>query len=361
MHWKSLRTGFFLTSFFISLLSVSAEAGKYSSGGGRSYSSGGSSSRSSGSSSSSSSSSNRSSTGSSSFSRPSTPPPSRPSTPSYSSQRSSYSSGNAPATSSSFSRPTPPPSPNVDSAAAKAQKMQQSTQNFAQSRPAPNPTPAPAPKSTISSGGQSSPNYSSVRPQSLPAMPPRSSYSSRGNANTSNFSGGSSSTRVVRHYPAFSSYYNRPVVVYQDSYSSPFWYWLLDQPRPVRAAWYYHHRSDMDPARQTALVAADPALTQEVAQVAAVVPTPDPGYAPPGIEPQAMTEPVEMLDVPAEEAPAAAHGNALPATPAIPHVVTRQNVTHSRSSSFLSMFILIGGGIFVLWLVFFKRWKPAAS
>ncbi len=201
-------------------------------------------------------------------------------------------------------------------------------------------------------------------------MPPRSSYASRAYANTSNLSGGSTTTRVVHHYPAFSSYYSRPVVIYQDSYSSPFWYWLLDQPRPVRAAWYYHHRSDMDPARQTALVAADPALTQEVAQVATAAPTPDPTYVPPGIEPQAMTAAVETIEVPAEENPLPASGNTLnviPVTPAAPAPmssplpVSHQNVPHSRGSSILSSFILIGGGIFVLWLVFFKRWKPASA
>ena len=124
----------------------------------------------------------------------------------------------------------------------------------------------------------------------------------------------------------------------------------------------------MDPARQTALVAADPALTQEIAQVAAEVPTPDPQYVPPGIEQQAMTEAVETTDVPGEGS-AEADVSALPLAPtapapaALPYApqVSQQRVTHSRGSSFVSSFILIGGGIFVVWLVFFKRWKPAAS
>lgn len=196
-------------------------------------------------------------------------------------------------------------------------------------------------------------------------MPPRSSYSSRSSAYASNFSSGPSTTRVVHHYPAFSSYYSRPVVIYNDSYSSPFWYWLLDQPRPVRAAWYYHHQSSMDPARQAALVAADPALTEEVAQVAAVVPTPDPGYVPPGIE-----EPKAMLaEAPEEETATTSNAVTTPNNVAIPATgadsrslpVVPQQMQPTRSSSIMSWLILLGGGSLVVWLVFFKRWKPAAA
>ena len=155
------------------------------------------------------------------------------------------------------------------------------------------------------------------------------------------------------------------MVIYNDSYSSPFWYWLLDQPRPVRAAWYYHHQGYIDPARQAALVAADPALTQEVAQVAAVVPTPDPGYVPPGIE-----EPKAMLaEAPVEETTSTSNDATTPSNVAIPateadsrHLpVVTQHVQPRRSSSIMSWLILLGGGSLVVWLVFFKRWKPASS
>jgi hypothetical protein len=343
MHRKFRLSTLFLTSVLLPWFLAPVQAGKYSSGGGRTYSS--SSSRSS------------SSSSSSSFSKPSTPAPStsrpaasvpapRPSsaTSSYSTPRSSYSSGTAPASSSSFSRPAsaaPASSNSIDSAAAKAKQMQQSAQNFAQSRPAPLPA---SPASRASS-------------QPLPPLPPRSSYASRGYATSSNLNSyPQSTTRVVHHYPAFSSYYSRPVVIYHDSYSSPFWYWLLDQPRPVRAAWYYNHQTTMDPARQAALVAADPALTQDVTQLAATAPTPDPNYTPPGIEPQAMTAPVEV-EATSDELPADASSQ-------LPMSVTYGSVQRplpGRSSSWFSMAILLGGSALVIWLVFFKRWKPARA
>lgn len=335
MHQKCLLSRSLFTSLLITCFSPLALAGKYSSGGGRSYSSSSSRSSNSGSnrpSSSFSSSSNRPSPTPSPSSRPSSPPSN------FSSSRSSYSSGTSPSSSSS-SRPTPPPgNSGFDSAAAREKKIQQSSQQFAQSRPVPPPV-----NQTRSTTAEPSPQ-------------PRTSYTSRSAGGVSNFGSSNRINRVANHYPAFSSYYSRPVIIYQDSYSSPFWYWMLDQPRPIRAAWYYNHQQDMDPSRQAALVAADPALPQAVAEVAATTPTPDPKYTPPGIEHQAMTAPVEVEST-SEDSTTDTSLPVLPASNAFQNTYPVRN----SSSPWPGMIIFIGGLGLVIWLVFFKRWKPAQA
>jgi hypothetical protein len=170
----------------------------------------------------------------------------------------------------------------------------------------------------------------------------------------------------VYHYPAFSSYYSRPLVVYHDSYSSPFWYWLLDQPRYTRAEWYYHHQSQMDPARQAALVAADPELPQAVSAVATAAPTPNPDYTPPGIEAQAMTAPTDA-DAPADadaassSTPANSLANQVPPMPVRATQLASMGASSNSSSSGFNWLVLLGCGGFVTWLVFFKRWKSATA
>lgn len=356
-----IREGFALSAaralVLAALMIVPAEAGKYSSGGGRSYSSG----------------------GGSSFSRPSAP--SRPSgissgssgisssRPSFgsggsggSAPRQSYSSGgSSPFSTSGFSTPSAPapaprpkPAPSTfDAGAARARQVEISQQNFLQStQPAPVPPP-PTRRAT----------YTSRPPVAAPALasaPPVSQVRS----------------------PVLNVYRNRPVVIYRDSYSSLFWWWLLDQPRPVRAAWIYNHNSSMDPARQAALIAADPPLQQEVASVAATSPVADPNYTPPGLEsPDDMkAEPVAanvaVVENPPSPAPTPVNGatsgqnQTIVPLPSLPlshsprdyDPYDRRNSTRREgSSSVFPIMIFLTGMAATIWLVFFKRWKIAAA
>ncbi len=296
----------------VSSLTVPAQAGKYGSGGGRSYSSGSRSSFSSGS----------RSSGSSSASRPST----------SSSTRSSYSSGTSrPSTTSSFSR-SQTSSSSIDSGAARARQVQSSAQNFNQSRPA---APAAASGQTARSA-----------PRSTPAVATTSHYSSR-----TGFTTGGSAGQPRRTWPQFSSYASRPATSFRDSYSPLFWWWLLDQSRPVRANWYYNHQSTMDPTRQSALMAADPQLQQEVSQLAAAGTPVNPAYTPPGIEPAAMMAEKEDLD----------DTTSTPLLPAMPADPQPDFHSAPEGSSGPFWLALLGGGGFVTWLVFFKRWQTASA
>lgn len=278
-----------------------ALAGKYSSGGGRSYSSGSSSAP----------------------SRPSAPSSSssnRPSSNSFNSTRSSYSSNSAPSSSwSNAAKPAPQPvksQSSLDNAAAKSRQVDESKRNFVQS--------------------------------TLPP-PPRTTYTSRSNApNVSSFNTPPAPRPQSR---MLTGYRDRPLVIYHDSYSSPFWWWLLDQPRPVRAMWIYHHSSSIDPARQAALIAADPPLQESVQTLATTTPPVDPNYTPPGLE-----TPEEMTTAPIPEVTS----TPLPVPMQVNHF-TSTPVMRGQASSGFPIFIFLAGISTLIWLVFFKRWKFSAT
>jgi hypothetical protein len=113
----------------------------------------------------------------------------------------------------------------------------------------------------------------------------------------------------------------------------------------------------MDPARQAALVAADPSLEQEVAQVAAAAPSPDPTYVPPGLD-----EPQAMIASPEESTPV----DAIPANNLIQQSLgsplsypsQAATVTGSGFAGWPILLILLA---VIIWLVFFKRWTPSRA
>jgi hypothetical protein len=90
---------------------------------------------------------------------------------------------------------------------------------------------------------------------------------------------------LARRFPAPSG---APIVVYSDPYSSLFWYWLLQQSLQTRALWAYHHQPKMDPARYRDLLAKDGNLANRVRELEKAGTPRDPGYVPPGIEPDLM-------------------------------------------------------------------------
>ena len=91
-------------------------------------------------------------------------------------------------------------------------------------------------------------------------------------------------TRPSRIYTVFNPYSSRPWVVYNDPYSSLFWWWLLDRSLDDRAWWAYHHRYDMDPVRYQALLANDQQLEARVQQLESQQAARDPNYVPPGLD-----------------------------------------------------------------------------
>jgi hypothetical protein len=268
----------------------------------------------------------------------------------YSSGRSSYSSGSG----SSYSNrnAAPPPSSSrsgYDAAAAKAKQQADSQARYAGSKPPPIPAAASG-----SNGGTSSTYRSGGA--TPPPIPAGGSYSSSGGfggnrgswgnhyGNRSSYSTGAKAAMIGAAVlaPVLIAYAARPTVHYQDSFGSPFWWWLLDQPRDVRAAWLHHHQTDIDPARRAELLKADPGLQAEVDALTAKKLPVEPGYAPPGLTTADM-----FTDPAAQEAAAAAEA---------------ASRSHSSGSSGLFWITVLGGGAAAAWLVFVKRWKsPAPS
>ena len=237
-----------------------------------------------------------------SYSKPSTPSYSKPSTPSggskpsYSkpstpsgSSKPSYSSGSgskpstpsvAPAPSSgtkpgsSYSSGgktyTPAPSPSAgskpkggafDGNAAAAQKRQESKSNFVK-------------------GSESKPTYTSPTGKSVNIDNSNRSVQTIRSMNHTTYI-----TRETRIYSTFGGYYGHPVVVYNDPFNTFFWYWMLDRSLEHRAMWAYHHRTEMDTERYKALLAKDAKLEARIKQLEAEKLARDPGYVPPGLDP----------------------------------------------------------------------------
>jgi hypothetical protein len=146
-------------------------------------------------------------------------------------------------------------------------------------------------------------------------------------------------TRPFRERTIFSPYISRPVVVYRDPYNSFFWWWLLDRSLDDRAYWAYHHRHDMDPARYQALVAENRELETRIDQLEAQQVPRDPNYVPPNVDRDLMYS---------DQYVARAHSN---------------RPTRSGAVAFwvLAIPTAVGLFVFLVWLIFFKRWQPSPS
>jgi hypothetical protein len=145
------------------------------------------------------------------------------------------------------------------------------------------------------------------------------------------------STRYVRIHNFYSPYWSRPVIVYNDPYSSFFWWWLLDQSLDTRASWVYNHRYDMDDARYRELVYKDLALENRVTELEQRQTPRDTSYVPTGMDRDMM-----YTDKYVNQAYA-------------------NRPTHNGQIIFWSVMVptAIGVGGFFIWLVFFKRWHTA--
>ena len=145
------------------------------------------------------------------------------------------------------------------------------------------------------------------------------------------------SSRPVRTYDVFNPYASRPVVIYNDSYSSLFWWWLLDRSLEDRAWWAYHHRYDMDPARYQALVQTDQQLEARVAQLETQEAARDPNYTPAGLDRDLMYSDDHIT-----------------------RVYTNRPTTSGRIAFYaLGVPMALGMVCFFIWLIWFKRWQVA--
>jgi hypothetical protein len=331
-----------------------AEAGK-----GRSYSSGGSSF----------------SRGSSSFSGRSGGSPSfRPSGRSYSS---GGSSGHKSTPAPSFHKPSAGPKParpSFDSAAAAAQRRQESKKTFeARSTP---PRGGISPQGRSYSARPSKPsgvpagrNYSVGRPaggsfdsaaaaaqrreESKAAFTrgtkPRPTYTTPGGETRPldaddkrveeirrDTNPGRWATREERRREVFPNPSPPPVVIYHDPYSNWFWWWLLTQDRDTRARWAYHHQRDMDEARYRDLLAKDQQLQARIRELEAQKAPRDPTYAPPGLDPDLMYD----------DGFVEAAVNPQPAPPP----------SHRLAGTVWKIVLTLAAMAFLVWLVFIKRW-----
>jgi len=145
-------------------------------------------------------------------------------------------------------------------------------------------------------------------------------------------------TREQRRRTVFANPPPRPVVIYQDPFSTWFWWWLLAQDLNTRALWAYHHQSDMDAARYRDLLAKDAQLEKRIHELEAKKEPRDPTYAPPGVDPDLMYDD-GFVDAAINPQP--------PSPPSHSHWVAR---TVGR------ILLVLAAMAFFVWLVFIKRW-----
>ncbi|MBI2949582.1 MAG: hypothetical protein HYY23_18255 [Verrucomicrobia bacterium] len=126
-------------------------------------------------------------------------------------------------------------------------------------------------------------------------------------------------------------------MTYNDSYNGFFWWWLLGRALDDRARWAYHHRSEMDPARYQALLATDTNLETRVRQLETQNTPVNRDYVPTGIDRDLM-----YTDQHVHRA-----------------YVTRPTTTGRVFFWLLMIPTAVGMAWFLVWLVFYKRWKVA--
>lgn len=146
-------------------------------------------------------------------------------------------------------------------------------------------------------------------------------------------------SRPARQQQYYAPYYERPAVVYNDPYSSLFWFWMLDQSLDRRAEWAYHHRHSMDTARYQEMLTRDAQLEARVRELEAKNVPRDPTHTPAGIDPDLMYTDEHVAAVynpePVVEAPEPSAG---------------------WGATVLAVLLAAAFLGFAVWLVFFKRW-----
>lgn len=148
-------------------------------------------------------------------------------------------------------------------------------------------------------------------------------------------------TRTERRREIFPSPPPAPVIIYHDPYSSWFWWWLLSRDQQTRALWAYHHQNDMDAARYRDLLAKDQQLEARVRELEAKKLPRDPTYAPPGVDPDLMYDDGFVE--------AAVNPQPPPSPPPLPP-------SRHVAGALWRIFLILAIMAFLVWLVFIKRW-----
>jgi hypothetical protein len=213
-----------------------------------------------------------------------------------------------------------------DNAATRARREEASKQDFTRFKE------SQSPKSSSEPARHASDSYQ-AKPPPIPGSASSGSYRAR----TYIPDAYTVSTRRVRVYNVYNSYYSRPWVTYRDPYNSFFWWWLLDRSLDDRAWWAYHHRYDMDPARYEALVENDQQLQARVSQLEAQQAPRDPNYVPTGLDRDLMYSDHYVNQ---------AYGN---------------RPTRAGRAAFwiIGVPAALGACGFFIWLIWFKRWQPS--
>lgn len=154
-----------------------------------------------------------------------------------------------------------------------------------------------------------------------------------------------------------------PPVVYRDPFGPLFHLWLLERASADRrAAWAYHHRSQIDPARWTDMTRRDPQLESRVKQLEAAGQPRDSNYVPPELanEPDLMYGDEYVAAVwnpqPAAEPPVS--GPAHPSEGVAAHNPQAWATQRRAGSPWTAIFAslaIVGLGAFVIWLVYVNR------
>jgi hypothetical protein len=132
----------------------------------------------------------------------------------------------------------------------------------------------------------------------------------------------------------------------------------MDQARPVRAQWVYHHYSDADPQRIAALQQADPALAGAVDALKSQQVPVNSGFIPAGLPPGEM---YRDEDTPAEVTGLTTSILAEESWDPPPNPTPANHYTAPGSTKGPSWLVLIASSAFMVWLIFFKRWKTATA
>jgi hypothetical protein len=223
------------------------------------------------------------------------------------------------------------PSLAFDTAAARARKEEVSKAKFTEFKTSQSAPPtAPSPSQPVAVGA---PSYQ-VKPPPIPTSD--GGYAARPTVYVPDTQ--VIVTRPSRSYHVFNPYSSRPWVVYNDTYSSLFWWWLLDRSLDDRAYWAYHHRYDMDPARYQALLATDQQLETRVVQLEAQQAPRDTNYVPAGLDRDLMYS---------DQYVQRTYSN----RPTTFGVITFWALGVPLALAFVAFFI---------WLIWFKRWQTAS-
>lgn len=239
----------------------------------------------------------------------------------------------APSRPAESARKTPaepkPSSLTFDDAAARARKEQASREDFNRYQESQRPTP----KASTASAPPRPSDSIQARPPPIGGSGSSVNYSRRAYIP----SGSTISSRPVRVYNVYNSYYSRPWVTYRDPYNSFFWWWLLDRSLDDRAGWAYHHRYNMDPARYDALVSSDQQLQERVSQLEAQQAPRDPNFVPAGLDRDLMYS---------DHYVSQAYGN-------------RPTRGGRAAFWFFGIPLALGVSGFFIWLIWFKRWQTS--